>query len=378
MTVLRSCPTPPAEWRWWLALREVRGIGPVVYQALLRVFGHPRALFDSTRQELECAGVRPELAEEIAGFRGWPKVEEEIRRIEQAGATLVTWDDPRYPSLLRQIHDPPPFLYMAGELQGADDLAVAVVGSRRPTAYGLRVARQLATELSDYGFTVVSGLARGIDAAAHWAALKRGGRTLAVLGSGIDVVYPPEHGPLFRQIALQGAVLSELPMGSQPDAENFPVRNRIISGLARGTIVVEAAEKSGSLITAYCAAEQGREVFAVPGPIAGHSQGCHKLLRSGAKLTESARDVIEEIAPQLARARQAEADLQLPLAAAQVVELLRAKPAHIDELAMATGQSTSDLLALLLELELKGVVQQLPGKCFALVMVDGGEVVAKK
>ncbi len=368
----------PAEWRWWLALRAVRGVGPVVYRALLHAFGEPRAVFELSRSELECAGLRPELVQEFQHYSEWAKVDEEVSRIQRAGAILITWNDVRYPALLRQIHDPPPFLCVMGELRPSDDLAVAVVGSRRPTAYGLRMARTLTTELVDYGFTIVSGLARGIDAAAHWAAIKKGGRTFAVLGSGLDVIYPAEHAALFRHIAQQGAVLSELPFGAKPDAENFPVRNRIISGLALGTLVIEAAEKSGSLITAYCATEQGREVFAVPGPVGGRSQGCHKLIRSGAKLTECARDVIEEIAPQLVAARPAEPTPQLSLAASRVIELLRSRPAHVDELAAATGQSTSELLALLLELELQGVVQQLPGKCFSLAMVDEGERVAKK
>lgn len=354
------------DWRWWLALRAVRGVGPVVYQSLLHAFGHPRAVFEASRVELECAGVKAELVEELERFAAWDEVDRQLDRLRGVGATLVTWADVHYPALLRQIHDPPPFLYVLGELHPSDDLAVAVVGSRRPTAYGLRMARQIAGELVDYGLTVVSGLARGIDAAAHWAALKKGGRTLAVLGSGLDVLYPPEHRTLARQIALQGAVISELALGSQPDAENFPVRNRIISGLARGTVVVEAAEKSGSLITAYCALEQGREVFAVPGPVGARSQGCHKLLRNGAKLTEGARDILEEIAPQLVCARRAEGGPQLSLEGSRLIELLRARPLHVDELIAASGQSATQVLSTLLELELQGLVQQLPGKCFAL------------
>lgn len=354
-----------SDWRWWLALRAVRGVGPIVYQSLLRAFGHPRAVFEASRADLECAGVKAEVADELRRFRRWEEVEGQLARIHRLGASIVTWADVHYPSLLREIHDPPPFLYVLGELHPSDELAAAVVGSRHPTGYGLRMARQITGELVDYGLTIVSGLARGIDAAAHWAALKKAGRTIAVLGSGLDVLYPPEHGALARQIAQQGALISELAPGSQPDAENFPVRNRIISGLSRGTVVVEAAEKSGSLITAYCALEQGREVFAVPGPVGPPSHGCHKLLRNGAKLTEGARDVLEEIAPQLVCAHRAAASPQLSLEGSRLIELLSARPLHIDELIAASGQSATQVLSTLLELELQGLVQQLPGKCFA-------------
>lgn len=363
----------PDEWRWWIALRCVHGVGPVVYQALLRVFAEPRAVFTAGRDALECAGLKPEVAEAICRFSDWKGVEDQLSRLQRSGATLITWNDPHYPAMLRHIHDPPPFLCMIGELHPADSLAVAVVGSRRPTSYGLRMARELSAGLTHFGITVVSGLARGIDAAAHWAALKEGGRTIAVLGSGVDVIYPAEHKSLAQRIISQGAILSELPLGAQPDAENFPARNRIISGMSRGTVVVEAAEKSGSLITAHAAAEQGREVFAVPGPVGEHSRGTHRLLRNGAKLTETAVDVIEEIAPQLVvRAARPAQPRTLPLEAAALVELLRASPLHIDELIARSGQAPTQVLSVLLDLEIQGVVQQLPGKCFALTSAASG------
>lgn len=363
----------PEEWRWWIALRSVHGVGPVVYHSLLRVFGEPRAVFSAGQGDLECAGLKPELAKAIRQFDGWAAIDRELVRAERAGAVLVTWNDVHYPPLLRQIHDPPPFLYMMGNLHPADVLSVAVVGSRHPTSYGLRMARELSTGLVQFGLTIVSGLARGIDAAAHWAALKEGGRTIAVLGSGLDVLYPPEHKALAQRVATQGALLTELAMGAQPDAENFPTRNRIISGITRGTVVVEAAEKSGSLITAHLAAEQGREVFAVPGPVGERSRGTHRLIRNGAKLTESALDVIEEIAPQLVTRRgPAPRQFELPLQAEPLVELLRAAPLHIDELIARSGQPATQVLSTLLDLELQGVVQQLPGKCFALTMQPSG------
>jgi len=352
----------------------VQGVGPVVYHSLLRVFHEPRQVFAAGLDALECCGLRPEVARAVHGFDRWAEVDRDLDRLQRAGAVLVTWHDLHYPSLLRHTHDPPPFLYMLGEMHPADTLSVAVVGSRHPTAYGLRMARELTVGLVQFGFTIVSGLARGIDAAAHWSALKEGGRTIAVLGSGIDVIYPPEHRALARKIVTQGALLSELSMGAQPDAENFPARNRIISGMTRGTVVVEAAEKSGSLITAHAAAEQGREVFAVPGPVSERSKGTHKLIRSGAKLTECARDVIEEIAPQLLATQVTPSVRQrsLPLEARPLVELLRTQPLHVDELIARSGQPATQVLATLLDLELQGVVQQLPGKCFALVESGSG------
>ncbi len=369
-----SSPRGPEDWRWWIALRMVQGVGPVVYQSLLRLFHEPCRVFAAGVDALECVGVRPELARAIHGFDRWAEVDRDLERLQRTGAVIVTLHDIHYPPLLRHTHDPPPFLYMLGEVHPADTLSVAVVGSRDPTSYGLRMARELTVGLVQFGFTIVSGLARGIDGAAHWSALKEGGRTLAVLGSGVDVIYPPEHRALARRIMSQGALLSELPMGAQPDAENFPSRNRIISGMTRGTIVVEAAEKSGSLITAHAAADQGREVFAVPGPVGQRSRGTHRLIRNGAKLTESARDVIEEIAPQLLEAGSPRGVRQrpLPLEAVPLVELLRRQPLHVDELIARSGQPATQVLATLLDLELQGVVQQLPGKCFALVESAAG------
>jgi DNA processing protein len=276
----------------------------------------------------------------------------------------VTWHDESYPELLRQVHDPPLFFFMRGDFDPADALAVAVVGSRSPSSYGRRMARQLSAGLADRGITVVSGMARGIDAEAHWAALKAGGRTIAVLGCGIDVVYPSEHHHLMMRIAKSGAVLSEFPMGTQPDAENFPGRNRIISGISLGTVVVEAAERSGSLITAHFAADQGREVFAVPGPVGDRSRGPHKLLRQGAALAESENDVINEIAPHLVR-RQAASQGLSPVEA-RVLECIEDAPLHIDAVIRNCALPAAVVSEALLGLELRGLVRQLPGMCFAL------------
>ena len=358
------------DWRAWLGLKMVRGIGPVVYAGLVRAFGHPRAVFEASEHALVCAGVRPDLARALRTFTDWAAVDRQIDCLQRSGARLVTFDNPRYPVNLRHIHDPPPFLFVYGELQPRDAMAVAVVGSRGVSAYGLRVARDIAEGLVRYGVTVVSGLARGTDAQAHWSALRAGGRTLAVMGSGIDVVYPSEHHALFRAIPRQGAVMTELLMGTKPDAENFPGRNRIISGLSLGTVVIEAAEKSGSLITATLATEQGREVFAIPGPVGERTRGTHRLIREGAKLTERVEDVLEELAPQLLSGAARCGPVKLAGDEAAIVECMRHETVHIDDIITRCGVPAARVLQALLALELKGVVQQLTGKYFVATAVD--------
>jgi len=365
-------------WRAWLALRMVRGVGPVVYQGLLRAFGDPAAVFRASGHALAGAGVRPEVAQAVRTFGDWGLADAQVRRVRRAGAHLLTFADPTYPRRLRHIHDPPPVLFARGDLRQEDELAVAVVGSRAASPYGLRMARELAEGLARYGVTVVSGLARGTDAAAHAAALRAGGRTIAVLGSGIDVVYPSEHRALATAIAGRGAVLSELPMGTPPDAENFPSRNRIISGIALGTAVVEAADRSGSLITAGLALEQGRDVFAVPGPVGERTRGTHRLLRDGAKVTQCAEDILEEVAPHRLRQFVAGARLELDATEHRLVGCLGRDPVHVDDLIARSGCAPSMVLPALLGLELKGLVQQLPGKLFVALAVDVGRVPAKE
>ncbi len=365
-------------WRAWLALRMVRGVGPVVYQELLRAFGDPAAVFRANGKALACAGVRSEVARAVRTFGDWGLAEAQVRRARQAGGHLVTFADPMYPRRLRHIHDPPPFLFARGDLQPEDELAVAVVGSRAASSYGVRMACELAEGLARYGVTVVSGLARGTDAAAHAAALRAGGRTIAVLGSGIDVVYPREHRALATAIAGRGAVLSELPMGTQPDADNFPSRNRIISGIALGTVVIEAAERSGSLITASLALEQGRDVFAVPGPVGARTRGTHRLLRDGAKVTQCAEDILEEVAPHRLRHGVVGATPELDPTEHALVGCLGREPVHVDDLIARSGRPPSVVLPALLGLELKGLVQQLPGKLFVALAVDVGPVPAKE
>lgn len=358
-------------WAAWIALKMVPGIGNVLAVGLVRAFGGPAAVFAARDQDLQCAGVRREVRAALRRFARWAEAEAQVARLIRAGGRLVTWDDACYPELLRQIHDPPLFVYMLGELTPADATAVAVVGSRDATAYGRQLTAIVSEGLAGRGITVVSGLARGIDAAAHEAALRAGGRTIAVLGSGIDVVYPSEHHRLLMRIARAGAVVSEYAMGAKPDAENFPARNRIISGLALATVVVEASERSGSLITAHCALEQGREVFAVPGPVGPRTRGTHQLLRQGAALAESADDVLREIAPRLRAAPSAE---PVPLTDAETAVLaqLDTAPRSVDDVIARTGLSAGAVLETLLVLELRGVVRQLPGQSFARSGVERG------
>ena len=288
----------------------------------------------------------------------------------------IALGDERYPELLRAIHDPPAVLYCDGSVEPGDRQAVAIVGSRQATPYGLRITETLAGELSALGFTILSGFARGIDAAAHRAALAAGGRTIAVLGCGLDVDYPPGHASLHAEIAGSGAVLTEFAPGTPPRATNFPRRNRIISGLALGVVVVEAAEDSGSLITARLALEQGREVFAVPGPIdVPTSQGPHGLLKQGATLVETVDDIVEELLPQLDRPLQTlktepiaalPEHVELSPSERTVLEVMSREPLHLDDLTERSRLTTPAVAAILLGLELKALVKQLPGQRYCL------------
>jgi DNA processing protein len=281
----------------------------------------------------------------------------------------VTRSDDNYPVNLTHLHDPPPFLYVNGDVLPTDRFAVAIVGSRSASTYGRTMARVLARGLAEKGVTVVSGLARGVDAEAHRAAVGAGGRTLAVLGSGVDVIYPGEHRTLAQEVIGHGALLSEFSLGSKPDAVHFPYRNRVISGLTLGTVVVEATEKSGSLITARCALEQNREVFAVPGNVTSdRSRGPHRLIKEGAKLVEGVDDILSEIAPTLVSTplTPPAPSIDLDIYEHQLVALFGDDPIHVDALISKSGLGAARVLEILLGLELKGGVTQLPGTRFAL------------
>jgi len=359
------------EYARWIALSQVKGLGGVSFKKLAAHFVDPTRVFSASAEELQqVPGLDKSVIEGLVNFSGWEQIETEIRRIRQAEVTIVPFTDVRYPARLRMIADPPPFLYVKGEIRAEDDKAVAVVGSRSASDYGRKVTRDLSRGLSALGFTVVSGLARGIDGTAHETALRCGGRTIAVLGSGVDRAYPPEHAALYRRISQNGAVVSELPVGTRPMAFNFPPRNRLISGLSLGVVVVEATEKSGSLITAALAVEQGREVFAVPGEVgSSRSRGAHRLIRQGAKLVETVEDIVEEIAPQLlTRAGEQAKDGRrgLPQNASEEVKkifhLLQERSLQIDEVIESSGFSPSKVSEVLLDLELQGYLRQLPGK----------------
>jgi DNA processing protein len=357
-------------WRSWLALRLVRGVGNVTYRELLERFGTPQAIFAASPADLTAAGAHAEVARAIATFDQWQAVETELKKIARAGVRLVTRADQEYPVNLTHLHDPPPFLYVRGSFVPEDRIAIAIVGSRSASPYGKGVARDLARGLAEKGVAIVSGLARGIDAEAHRAALAAGGRTVAVLGSGLDIIYPSEHKSLAAEIPAHGAVVSEFSLGSKPDAVHFPYRNRVISGLTLGTVVVEAAENSGSLITARCALEQNREVFAVPGPITtSRSRGSHRLIKDGAKLVEGIDDILHEIAPALAPPHPtppAAPAVSLEPHEALLVRLFDGEPLHVDTLIARSGLSAARVLEVLLGMELKGVVTQLPGTHFTL------------
>jgi DNA processing protein len=350
-----------------LALALVPELPPTWAFALSARLGGPEAVLATGVDRLVQAGVAPEVAASVA--RAAERVPAQLAALARIGGRVLAWSDADYPAVLRHIPDPPLALMVRGDLPGDDEIAIAVVGTRRATSYGRRVAEELARDLAAAGVTVVSGLATGIDAAAHRGALEAGGRTVAVLGTGVDDVYPSWHRELAAAIVGQGALVSEFACGTAPLAFHFPRRNRLISGLTRGTIVVEAAEKSGSLITARYALEQGREVFAVPGPLGPVAhRGPHRLIREGARLVTCADDVLAELAPalrhRLAARRKAAAEAVLTLPERRLLDALGTADAHVDDVIRAAALAPAAALETLLALELRGLVRQLPGKRF--------------
>ena len=370
--------TDTDELRALVALSLVPGVGPGRIRALLAHFGAASAVMAASRRALaQVDRVGPQTAAAIVGFDGDAVVDAQFERAARVGAELVALWDERYPNLLRQIYDPPAVLWLRGDLLPRDERAIAIVGTRRATDYGKRVAHHFAFELARRGFTIVSGLAYGIDAAAHRGALEAGGRTLAVLGSGVDRIYPARNKPIAEQIvAGQGGVLSEFALGAAPDAVNFPRRNRIIAGLARGTLVAEARQTGGALITAWMALEQNREVFAAPAALfAPTGEGTNQLIRKGyATLVTSVDELLAELEGQLgAPATLPPADgapepeavaLDLNAPERTLYDALTAEPVHLDALCERTGLDSSNALVYLLSLEFKGLVRQLAGKQF--------------
>ncbi len=360
----------PYEVRDLLTLLTIPRVGPIRLRALLERFQEPGRVLSATPRELvQVRGIDRSAALLIAqSGRNSAFVTTQVKRIESLGVTVIPYWDERYPVLLSRIYDPPTVLFVLGELIPTDRESIAVVGTRQPSPYGERITADLALRLAERLITVVSGLARGIDTIAHEASLSGGGRTIAVLGSGLDVPYPPENADLLRRISRQGAVISEFLMGSSPDPTNFPRRNRIVSGLSLGTVVVESGLDGGAMITASAALDQNREVFAVPGSIQDHrSVGPHTLIKEGrAKLITGLDDILEEL--RLHRpASDAAPSPPLPsltLFEQNILERIGNDPQHIDAIVEASGLGPADVLVAMLGLEFKGLIRQLPGKWF--------------
>ncbi|MEA2641499.1 MAG: processing protein [Chloroflexota bacterium] len=357
-----SAPTAD-ELGFWIALTRVSGIGPRRFELLVDALGTAQAVWEASPAQLSAAGLDRRCVESLQQARRRVDPGRETRILAAVGAEAVTRRDPRYPARLAEIYDPPPVLYVRGELDPPNTAAIAVVGTRRATSYGKLAAERLSSDLAREGVTIVSGLALGVDAAAHRAAVDAGGRTYAVLGNGLDRVYPSQNARLAEQVAAHGALVTEFPIGTKPDAVNFPRRNRVIAGIASGTLVVEAGDRSGALITAAFAAEQGRDVMAVPGSIfSPMSAGTNALIRDGATPVTEAKDVLAELQPTRIPRQLAVADI-LPLDDTErtLLDVLGPEPIHIDEIARAASLPMSLVSSALAMLELKGAVQQTGG-----------------
>jgi len=378
---------------YWLAFKLVPGLGTRTSGKLLDRFRSPQAVFRASRTELEAAGVSGAVAQSIASGITFEDAAAQQNKVLESGAAIVTLGDPCYPQLLREIFDPPVLLFARGRVELLASLAVAVVGTRRPTPYGLAVAERLSGDLAHAGLTIVSGMARGVDTAAHKGALAAGGDTVAVLGCGVDVVYPAENRKLAADLAVKGLIVSEFPMGATAFPQNFPIRNRIISGISLGVLVVEGAQYSGSAITAKLAMDQGREVFAVPGNITNKlSWGPNLLIKQGARLVQDWNDVVSELPAEsrrhlIDRGRQKilaeggetvagepptlinDPGNELGAIARRLLAALQVDVAvHLDDLLeKVEDTSPSELIAALFELEMLGLVKQLPGKNFVKV-----------
>lgn len=360
------------EIRDWIGLSLVPGVGPKRFLSLLNHFGSPRGVFAASLKELEqIPDIGEMTAQSIKTFNSWEEAEKQSSRVGKNGIRFITLKSDEYPPGLKNIYDPPPYLFVKGEIKYEDSKALAIVGTRQPSPYGRLIAEKITCELAGKGITIVSGFARGVDSLSHHFALESNGRTIAVFGSGLDVIYPPENGKLGERIEKNGALISEFLLGTEPEGNNFPKRNRLISGLSLGVIIIEAGIKSGALLTAQLALEQGREVFAIPGNISSKgSQGTNWLIKNGATLVTRAEDVLEELKnvfSQEAEEQIKEVRFALSEQEQKVYQLLSTEPAHIDLIARESQLTTPQALSLLLNLELKGAVKQLSGKNFIRV-----------
>lgn len=355
--------------KYWVGFNLVKGIGAARLRLLLEAFGDIEAAWQASPSALREAGISAKLVETICQVRNSIDLSKVWERLADQDIQVITWEDKTYPRRLREIDQPPPVLYVRGELILEDEWAVAVVGTRRVTAYGRQVAEQVASTLAQSGVTVVSGLAHGVDAIAHQAAIDVGGRTLAVLGCGIDRIYPPDHRRLAERLLAHGALLSDYALGTPPEAVNFPPRNRIISGLSMAVVVIEAGDRSGALITAQFAANQGREVFAVPGNInAPQSAGANRLIQQGAHPLLDIRDLLDSLDLDLVtEQKNARKALPADMLEAKLLTLLGQQPMHVDELRNQAEIPIEKITAALTIMELKGLVRQVGGMQYIAV-----------
>ena len=355
------------ERKYWVAFTRIPRVGTVRVREMERHFGTLSKAWAADSEELGRAGLDRRTAQNVVTRRPDINPDAEIEKLEAQQVQALTWHDPEYPAPLKEIHDPPPVLYVRGRLLPEDQRSVAVVGTRRVTAYGRQVAQQFSHDIAQSKVTVVSGLAYGVDAVAHRAALEAGGRTIAVMASGADVIYPREHENLAERITENGALVSEHPVSTRPRAENFPRRNRIMSGIALGTVVVEASDRSGALITARHALEQNREVFAVPGNVfSPNSRGTNNLImRSGAKLVSDFKDVLEELNLSWV-GQQIEMEALFPANEdeSKIIGYLSNEPIHIDEITRSSGMDISTVSSVLAMMELRGMVRQTGGMSY--------------
>ncbi len=359
---------PEIELKYWVGFSLIHGIGRVRIGQLESYFGNLANAWKATSSELKQAGLDDSVLRAITATRPKISLDDEMEKIDRYGVKALTYHDDDYPARLKEIYDYPPLLYVRGSLLPQDEWCVAVVGTRRATVYGRQVTEEIVADLVQNKITIVSGLAKGIDAIAHTSALEAGGRSLAICACGLDIVYPSEHAGLARRIMQQGALISEYPLGTRPKADKFPRRNRIMSGLSLGVLVVEAGETSGAMITAHLALEQNREVFAIPGSILSPaSNGTNQLIQEGAKLVRNYRDVLEEL-NLTAVAHQIEMKEILPASDTETALLkqLSAEPTHIDEVCRLTGLPISTVSSTLAMMELKGMVKQAGAMNYAL------------
>jgi DNA processing protein len=367
----------------WLALRLTPGLGARPAGKLLRQFGGPEEIFRASLTELEGCHLPAAVAQAVFSRAAFRDAEKELTEVRKAGCRLVNWTETEYPRLLQEIYDPPPLLYVRGDVQVLNRHAISIVGTRRPTPYGNQIAERLARDLAQRGLIIVSGLARGIDSSAHRGACaaSRGG-TVGVLGTGIDVIYPKENRKLFEEVEKRGAIITEFPMGTYPAPENFPVRNRIVAGMPLGVIVAQGAQYSGSLITSRLGMEFGREVYGVPGNITEPvSFAPNQLIKQGAKLVAGWEDVVEELPTEIraelfpveATTREERASLfeqNLSPTEKLLFAMIRIEePIHVDALVESTGLSSSETLAALCEMEMRGIIRQMPEKQFVRVLL---------